>query len=601
MNVRSVFSLSDESNRIIRNTFNASTLAYVLSALASSIGSLIDGVVIGQLLGLDSMEAFGLVSPIVIVFALVGAVIASGARNRFTLMIGHGDLEGARGVFSLSVVLGVGSSVALMLAVIAFANPLCVLLGATGSAAGLLDKTRGYLMGLVIGLPAMSASRVLMNYMTIDNDRKLNVIASATLTVVDVVLDLVIALNGGDTFGMGLATSISHYAALAVLLTHFRRKERLTRFSFKSIRWHEAKRIFAKGMPNGVARISNTTRTIILNRILAATAAAGCIAAYSVHRQADSLLNPFIFGVSDTVVTLTGVLAGEENRPMLKKLTKDYLVLIWTFVLGVSVLFWFVSPLFASFFIKIKDDPEALQYAVRAARSYAAGMPLYGMNIAYASYMEGRGKANISMLVNFLSEGAYLVLMAAAFLPVFGPDAVWYAFPAAQFLLTLTLAGICAYENRKEKTCPADTLEWMLALPNDFDVPDEDRIDRTITSHDEVIALSRAAWTFCDEHGCDEDRKYAIALVVEELATNTVMSGFRPGRRNTIDMRILKKGNEYIVRLRDDCMIFDPVKQLQLYDNDSPTHHFGLRLALGSAKDVQYTTILKLNNLVLRV
>ena len=130
---------------------------------------------------------------------------------------------------------------------------------------------------------------------------------------------------------------------------------------------------------------------------------------------------------------------------------------------------------------------------------------------------------------------------------------------------------------------------------------EEDRIDRTISSHDEVIALSRAAWDFCEAHGCDARRRYAISLAVEEMATNTVMTGFRPHQHNTIDMRILKKGDEYIVRIRDDCMIFDPVKQLQLYDRNIPEHHIGLRLAIGSAKDVQYTTMLKLNNLVIRV
>ena len=154
---------------------------------------------------------------------------------------------------------------------------------------------------------------------------------------------------------------------------------------------------------------------------------------------------------------------------------------------------------------------------------------------------------------------------------------------------------------RHGKAQPRDFWDWLLALPNGFDVPECDRIDRTISSHAEVIELSQAAWKFCDDHGCDEKRKYAISLAVEELATNTVLTGFRPNHNNTIDMRILKKGDEYIVRIRDDCDIFDPVKQLQLYDRSIPMHHIGLRMAIGSAKDVQYTTMLKLNNLVLRV
>ena len=594
--------IADDSNRIIRNTFNASVIAFVLSSLTSSIGSMIDGVVIGQFLGLDSMAAFGLVNPVVIVFALIGAVIASGARNRFTMLLGNGDLAGARGVFTLSVVMSIGSSVLLMLVIFIFANPICALLGAAGSAAGLLKDTKGYLLGLAIGLPGMNASRVLSNYMAVDSDRHLPIISSLVLTMVDITLDVLIAVTGGDTFGMGLATSISHYAALGVLLIHFRRKERLTRFSLKDIRWKEAGGMIAKGLPTGVGRVSNTVRTVILNQILAASAAAGCIVAYSVHRQADSLLNPFIFGVADTVVTLTGVLAGEENRPMLRKLTQDYVALICTAIVGVAALFWFGSPIFAAFFVKNSPEAQAaMEYCVRAARSYAVGMPLYALNRAYAGYLEGRGKEKITMFINFLSEGGYLVLAALALFSRYQADAVWYAFPAAQVLMFLTLAGIIVCLNHKEKTRPADFWEWLMALPKGFDVPEEDRIDRTITNHDEVIALSQTAWKFCDDHGCDEKRKYAISLAVEELATNTVTTGFRPHRRNTIDMRILKKGDEYILRIRDDCDIFDPVKQLQLYDRNVPMHHIGLRLAIGSAKDVRYTTMLKLNNLVLRV
>ena len=88
---------------------------------------------------------------------------------------------------------------------------------------------------------------------------------------------------------------------------------------------------------------------------------------------------------------------------------------------------------------------------------------------------------------------------------------------------------------------------------------------------------------------------------VEELATNTLQNGFRPGKHNTIDMRILKQGDDYILRMRDDFEIFDPVRQLMLYDQNVPMHHMGLRMAIASARDVQYTTILDLNNLLLRV
>lgn len=58
---------------------------------------------------------------------------------------------------------------------------------------------------------------------------------------------------------------------------------------------------------------------------------------------------------------------------------------------------------------------------------------------------------------------------------------------------------------------------------------------------------------------------------------------------------------DLLVRIRDNCVIFDPLQRLQLYSPDDPAHHIGLRMIVGTAKDVQYTSVLKLNNLVLRL
>ncbi|MBQ1491468.1 MAG: hypothetical protein IIZ39_05865 [Blautia sp.] len=584
---------------IISNTFIMNMVTFVISSLTSCIGSLIDGVIIGQFLGVDSMAAFGLVSPVIILSALFGAIIASGARNRFALLVSKGEIDEAEGVFTLSMVLSVGLSFVMMFFVFLYITPLCSLLGATGSAARLLPKTRGYLLGITLGLPAVNACRVLSNYMAIDNDRQLPIISSMGLTITDITLDVLIAVMGGDTFGMGLATAISHYVALGILLLHFFKEDRLVRFSFQNMHWEEMGVILSKGLPNGIARVASTARSIILNQILAAIGTASCIAALSVQRQADIFLNPFIYGISDTVILLTGVLVGEENRPMLKRLTKTYVGIIATFIMALSALCCYSAPYFTAFFLK--GEPEALSYGIHSVRSYALSMPIYTLGRAYTGYLEGRGKVKLAFLSNLLSEGILIVLAAFLLLPSLGVHAVWYAFPLAQTMCAVILLVIIALMNVREKAKNVSFWDWILALPTDFDVPESDRIDQTISSQDEVIALSKAAWDFCDAHGCDHKRKYAISLAVEELATNTILTGFRQHRHNTIDMRILKKGDDYILRMRDDCEIFDPVKQLQLYDRNVPLRHVGLRLAISNARNVQYTTMLRLNNLVLRV
>ena len=365
--------MKDWGNRIIRNTFYLSLIASIIASMTTSIGALVDGVIIGQCLGLDSISAFGLVSPVIIIFSLIGAMVSTGGRNRLVRLVGSGELDQARGVFTLSVVLSVGFAVLIMIVIGLLLTPISVLLGATGNAAHLLDKTRGYLLGIALGLPAMNASRTLQSYMTIDNNRNLPVISAIAMTVSDILLDLFVAfVIHGDTFEMGLATSISHYISLLVLLTHFRRKERLIRFSFRKIPWNETGAILWRGLPNGFGRIANTVRSILINRLLAIAAVAGCIAAYSVHRQADSFLNCLTIGMADVVAVIVSLLAGEENRPMIKRLLKISFMANLTVTGCTAVVFFLISPFFAALFIK--GDPAALEYGVQAARCGSAGI-----------------------------------------------------------------------------------------------------------------------------------------------------------------------------------------------------------------------------------
>ena len=588
-------------NRIMRNTFYAQLAAFVMSSLTHSIGTMIDGVIIGQCLGVDSMAAFGLISPLIVAFSLAGAIVASGARNRFTTMVGGGKVREAQGVFSLSLVLSIGTGVILMLVLLPVATPFTKFLGASGNAAGLLPKARAYLIGILIGLPAMNAVRILNAYMPIDNDRNLPVIASIVLTVTNIVFDLfVVFVIHGDTFEMGLSTSLSYYAAAAVLLLHFRKKDILLRFSFLSIPWKESVGIVAKGLPAGVCRIGNTLRSTYMNHFLAIFASSAAIAAYSVHRQADSMLNPLTIGMADTVAMLAGIVAGEEDRHLMKRMLNFSLQATILLTLSVSVIAFFLAPQFAALFIK--DSPEAFLLSTRAVRAYAVGMPLYGLNLIYQNYFQGIGKSRLSSISGFFSEAGFLVLSAWFLSRWFGADAVWYAFPVTQVLMMLYYRIVVFVVNRQPGYTKTAISDKILLLPDSFDVPEEDCLEKSVTRMDEITELSQAVWAFCDAHGCDDRRRLLLSLSVEEMAGNVIIHGFsKDHKHHSIDLRIIKKGEDYTLRIRDDCLIFDPFKQIALYSEDDPTHHIGIHLIYKTAKDIKYTCILKLNNLLVKM
>ncbi len=50
--------------------------------LTSSLGSLVDGLVIGNTMKTNAVAAFGLINPLNFIFAIIGSVLNSGSRQR---------------------------------------------------------------------------------------------------------------------------------------------------------------------------------------------------------------------------------------------------------------------------------------------------------------------------------------------------------------------------------------------------------------------------------------------------------------------------------------------------------------------------------------
>ena len=62
-----------------------------------------------------------------------------------------------------------------------------------------------------------------------------------------------------------------------------------------------------------------------------------------------------------------------------------------------------------------------------------------------------------------------------------------------------------------------------------------------------------------------------------------------------------RKGNDLILRIRDNGRYLNPVERLQMMDPEDRVSNVGLRLARRCASEMQYQSILGLNVLTLRI
>ena len=132
---------------IVEKVFVQSFFTTVLSTMAFCVGPLVDGMMIGNFMSTDSVAAYGLVGPSIFVFSTVGAVIAGGARNIVSRLIGDGNLDNGNRAFSLAVFHSISISAAMVLITILFSRHITILLGARGSLSELIEPARLYLIG----------------------------------------------------------------------------------------------------------------------------------------------------------------------------------------------------------------------------------------------------------------------------------------------------------------------------------------------------------------------------------------------------------------------------------------------------------------------
>jgi anti-sigma regulatory factor (Ser/Thr protein kinase) len=119
----------------------------------------------------------------------------------------------------------------------------------------------------------------------------------------------------------------------------------------------------------------------------------------------------------------------------------------------------------------------------------------------------------------------------------------------------------------------------------------------------DVMGISRIAVAFALEKGFEKHKAEIVSLAVEEMAGNIVQHGFTDDKPRHVHIRMLAKGDELILRFRDDGIPFDPVekyrKELQ-YESD-PEKGLAIKMMMKLAKDVKYTGPYGMNNLIIRI
>ncbi len=573
--------------------FLKSFSVFFFSTLTSSLGMIVDGLVIGNTMNTASVAAYGLISPMNYAFALAGSLLNSGTVSMCGAALGKNRKDEAKAIFSMSFFSGLVLSVLGALAIAVFVDPILVMLRMEPGTE-LFSLAKGYLLAFVIGLPPITATKQLASIMQLDGDPKRAVYSVVVMTAVNTIGDLIcVKLFPSNLLAIAAVTAISYYVGLVVLLLHFRKKNILFGFVLKGLEWKRLIDILKRGLPKAVSRVTSTVSSMYINYALVGVGTAA-VAGYSVFNSVRFASNAIIFGVGQAMMLLTSIYYGEENKRALMRVWK-VAFLVQLLLTGIS---FFVINGFSEgiAMIYLGGNKEAYPFAVPALFWGALGTIFAGINILLADYLQAIRRIWAANMV-YILENVILLILPVALLWNETADRVYLGIFLSHVLMTLVIPVFVMILNRRVISSPED----ILMVNKDFGVSPENEILVSVKNTEDVMEASNQVSAFCMEKQIDPRKTYLLSLAVEEFGTNVVTHGFEKDGKNNLTIRVMLKNDMIVLFFRDDCKYFDPVERYKYLEDSSPEANIGLRMVMEMAADISYSSASKLNNLIIKV
>lgn len=585
--------------KIIRKMFLNSFAAYVISDIPLVIAPLIDSAVIANFLGIRAVAAVGLFAPFMLLYLMIAGIITGGSRNVYANLIGKGEIEQGNFIFSFSIILLIILSITFSLVSIIFSKQLAICLGAYGAHSYLAPDLEAYICGMSPGIVFVNLARFLNGFMHFDKDTQRSVYSLIIMTAVNIVLDFyVVKYTYSGIFGIGLATTISNLVWLLVLLCHFLRKDKSLKFLLKSkVKIVKCiQDVFVNGSSVIVIRISKILARLLVNHMLMMYSTGIALAVLSAQKSILNLVGSAYIAGADTVWALSGIFYGEEDRNALKELQNISIKVGLIVATSVSVTLVLLARVLTKAYLG-RYEFNLYEMGIESIRMVAIALPILTLSYIFGNYMIGTKHIKQSNLYFFMYQFGFFVPVSYILIRMRGGRGAYVALPVVAFL-TLLLALIIIYTYDRKQ--PLN--ERRLLLDKKKIASKVNEIEFTANSMKEILGTSGMVSLFCKENNLSSKSTNTISLCVEEICSSIIKNRFDDKKEYSINIRVVIKELETILRIRDDCELFNPISISNINEeNDIEQSVNSIKLVTGLSKSVNYISVYNTNSIIIKV
>ncbi len=405
----------------------------MISMLAMSIYSFSEGIFIGRFLGETAFAAINLAMPFVMINFSIADLIGVGSAVPISIALGKQDNERANNIFTCSIIMIFVAAAAMGL-ILFFGAPLIVrLLGAEGR---LAEYAVAYIRVYAVMGPVSTLAFATDNYLRICGFVRGSMILNVAISALTILLLFVfIVIADLEVMGAAFASALSMALGASVAMLPFFFKKTILKLVKPRFSRGMVKQIITCGAPTFLNNVSGRVAAIVLNSALLRVGGETAVAAYSVLMYASDIIQPMLYGISDSVQPSIGYNWGARQLDRVRGIAKCAFIACGVVSLfGTAVMFFFPARI-AGLFIS-PDDTALLDMTVHAMKIFCTAYLVRWFGFAVQGFYCAIEKPLPASILSISSAMVFPIILVLALSP-FGLDGLWINLAGTSLIVSI--------------------------------------------------------------------------------------------------------------------------------------------------------------------
>ena len=527
--------------------------------LSDKIGTVLDVIVVGFLIGSAQLPALNVVSPFVLFSAIIYSLYGQGGSLLAIKAKSDLNNEEANRFFTLSIVGCIASCIAYMILIFIFVDPLLHILNIP---ANIYESSKTYLLIVTNFFTLNSYIKVLAYFLKSDGNAKLTLDVVLIANILNLALDFILfKFLGPNISSIALALVIGYLVSAIYISKYYFKKDATFKlvspltFTIKDM--FQFRRHALRASPELVARICLAVKTTVLVYLCATYLGSAGLLAFLVYDNVETLVYLFVSGMTKTVSPFLTLFYNEHDYPSVEFITMLSSKQILIFIVAISSVFMiFPEILLFLFNITVPAQQAVIALAIRIT---CVGLVGRCMCMIIADYAQAISSSRISALINFLREGILPFAFILIFIPLMGGVGIWVTLCLADIIPVFVYLAITLYQKKKYSSLknsalmipPSVSYHWT-SIRGNFEEMDDDMQE----SNKEIIRNIQRVF---------DDDYMIITGALEDIAKNIFIV---EKTVSEIDISIILNESYVILRFIYDGELYDPFKNEKLLNTE---------------------------------